>query len=240
MIKPIPQGYKQTKVGVIPEDWKVVKLGDVSTIQRGASPRPIHDLKWYDSKNKNVGWVRISDVSKSRKYLISTIDYFSKDGIANSRFLKSGSVIMSICATIGKPIITAIDTCIHDGFVGFSNLNRINKEFLYYLLSKSEYKFSLLGQTGSQANLNSDLVRITNIALPHLEEQVKIAEILTMWDDAIAKQEQLIKKKQLLKKGLMQQIFSQKLRFKDDNGNNYPEWEEKKLGEIIEHLVGLH
>ena len=190
------------------EGWEIKKLDDLSNIQRGASPRPISSKKWYDFENKNVGWVRIGDVTASSKYLTETEDYFSEEGIKKSRFLPKGSLIMSICATIGKPIITDIDTCIHDGFVGFSDLN-INKEFLYYYLNILEPKFHSLSQTGSQANLNSDLVRISKIGVPSLNEQEKIVNFLSIIDYKIELLEKKHQEYQNFKKYLMQQIFSQ-------------------------------
>lgn len=119
---------------------------------------------------------------------------------------------MSICATIGKPIITDIDTCIHDGFVGFSELN-INKEFLYYYLNILEPKFYSLSQTGSQANLNSDLVRISKIGVPSSKEQEKIVNFLSIIDNKIDLLEKKYNSYIDFKKYLMQQIFTQKLRF---------------------------
>ena len=194
------------------ENWEIKKLDDLSKIQRGASPRPISSKKWYDFENKHVGWVRIGDVTASSKYLTETEDYFSEEGIKKSRFLPKGSLIMSICATIGKPIITDIDTCIHDGFVGFSELN-INKEFLYYYLNILEPKFYSLSQTGSQANLNSDLVRISKIGVPSSKEQEKIVNFLSIIDNKIDLLEKKYNSYIDFKKYLMQQIFAQKLRF---------------------------
>ena len=237
MTKQIPQGYKQTKVGVIPESWKVVKLGDIATIQRGASPRPIADSKWFSETSK-IGWVRISDVSRAKKFLNFTEQYVSDDGVKNSRYIEIGNIIMSICATIGKPIYTNIPVCIHDGFIVFTNLTS-NKFFMYYYLQLNENKWYRYGQPGSQINLNTEIVNNETIALPPLKEQEKIADILTTWDNAITKQEQLIEQKRVFKKGIMQQIFSQKIRFKDDNDNDYPFWQKYKLTKVAKTSIGL-
>ena len=146
---------------------------------------------------------------------------------------------MSICATIGKPIYTNFDVCIHDGFVVFDSLSE-NKEFIYYYLTLINKKWYRYGQSGTQVNLNSDIVSNEKIKVPQIQEQQKIADFLTQIDNKI---EQLSKKKQLLetyKKGVMQQLFSQVLRFKDDNdnGNAYPDWEVKKLGELGKFIGG--
>ncbi|MEE0719537.1 MAG: restriction endonuclease subunit S [Methanobrevibacter smithii] len=204
-------------------NWESKKLKDLSNIQRGASPRPITAKKWYDNENKKVGWVRIGDVTSSSKYLTKTEDYFSEEGVKKSRFLPKGSLIMSICATIGKPIVTGMDTCIHDGFVGFSELKNINKEFLYYYLNILEPKFISLSQTGSQANLNSDLVRNAEIGVPSIQEQEKIVNFIS----AVDKKHNILNKNletQLsFKRYLMQQIFTQKLRFDfNDEWKNIP------------------
>ncbi|MFM7367127.1 MAG: hypothetical protein ACKO2Z_04825, partial [Sphaerospermopsis kisseleviana] len=71
-----------------------------------------------------------SDITASNgRILKKTKDYLSHKGIAQSRFLPAGSLIMSICATVGTPVITNIDTCIHDGFVGLTKLNNIDQIF---------------------------------------------------------------------------------------------------------------
>ncbi len=194
-------------------EWKKITLNNLAKIQRGASPRPISSNRWYDNENKKVGWVRIGDVTNSSRYLYRTEDYFSEEGIKKSRFLPKGSLIMSICATIGKPIITEIDTCIHDGFVGFSDLTNINKEFLYYILKNLENKFISLSQTGSQANLNTNLINKTKINMPSIKEQKKIANFLTCIDQKIELMEKEINKQSKYMKKIREIILN-------DNSDN--------------------
>ncbi len=207
-LKPI---YKQTEVGMIPEDWEVKKLGDVAKIYRGASPRPIEDPKWFNEYS-NVGWVRISDVTKSVKFLFNTSQNLSEQGVKQSHFVKQENLIMSICATVGKPIITKIDVCIHDGFVIFTN-PKVNIEYLYYYLVSIENNWSKNGQTGSQMNLNTTIIGNENISCPtNLEEQRAIAAVLSDMDAEIAALEQKRDKTRVLKQGMMQELLTGKTR----------------------------
>lgn len=186
-------------------DWEEKRLGDVADIKRGASPRPISDPKWFDSES-NIGWVRISDVTKTKKYLKETVQYLSQEGVEKSRYIPSGSMIMSICATIGKPVITMIDTCIHDGFVVFDNLNA-NKEYMFYLLEKIETRWKRYGQPGIQLNLNTSIVSGELVSIPCKEEQQKIADCLSSMDKSINKLKNQIKQTTQFKKGLLQRMF---------------------------------
>ena len=214
------QGYKNTEVGVIPEDWEVKTLGELSNIYRGASPRPIDDPIWFDEKSQ-IGWVRISDVTKSKRRLKETTQRLSELGVRHSRFVPTGSLIMSICATVGRPIITDIDVCIHDGFVIFEK-SQVSQDFLYHSLKSLESDWSKSGQTGSQMNLNTGIINPTKIPLPPTKaEQEAIAEALSNTDTLIESLEQLIVKKRNLKQGAMQKLLTGKKRllgFQNSNG----------------------
>jgi type I restriction enzyme S subunit len=211
-------GCKQTEVGSIPEDWSLATLSNFADIRRGASPRPINSPIWYNY-NSTTGWVRIADIASSDgKYLRMTQDYLSEKGIACSRYLKPGSLIMSICATVGLPIITDIPSCIHDGFVAFLELQGIHKEFLFYILKYLEPVFQSLGQTGSQNNLNTSLVRNRIIALPPLSEQRAIAAALSDVDAEIAALERRRDKTRAIKQGMMQQLLTGRKRLIEQEG----------------------
>ena len=205
------KGFKQTELGRIPEDWDIEIIGKLATIQRGASPRPIDNPIWFESKSK-TGWLRISDVSKTNKYLTTTTQNLSEKGVAHSRFIERDSLVMSICATVGKPIITRKDLCIHDGFVFFKSLEA-DKEYMYYVLQKLEPEWSKMGQTGSQMNLNTALINNTTLKIPRaLKEQTAIATVLSDIDTEIQALQQRLDKTRDIKQGIMQQLLTGKVR----------------------------
>jgi len=136
---------------------------------------------------------------------------------------------MSICATVGKPVLVGIPACIHDGFVVFRDLNesKLTKEYFFYQLLLLEDKWKIKGQTGSQMNLNTTLVKHTKIVLPTLTTQEKIGDILSSIDEAIQKTDQIILKSEELKNGLMNELLTK--------GIGYKKFKKTKLGEIPEN-----
>ncbi|QDY54240.1 restriction endonuclease subunit S [Helicobacter pylori] len=216
-----------------PLNWQRVRLGDIAEIKRGASPRPIENPKWFCA-NSNVGWVRISDTSKNSRFLYKTAQKLSKKGIEKSRLVKQNSLIMSMCATIGKPIITKIDTCIHDGFVVFEN-PKIDLNYLYYFLCYIEKEWLESGQQGSQVNLNVDLIKNKEVFYPKdLNEQIAIANILSDVDHYLYTLDALILKKESVKKALSFELLSQRKRLKGFN----QAWKRVRLGDICEITTG--
>ncbi|WP_187887990.1 restriction endonuclease subunit S [Helicobacter pylori] len=215
-------------------NWQRVRLGDIAEIKRGASPRPIENPKWFCA-NSNVGWVRISDISKNSRFLYKTAQKLSKKGIEKSRLVKQNSLIMSMCATIGKPIITKIDTCIHDGFVVFEN-PKIDLNYLYYFLCYIEKEWLESGQQGSQVNLNVDLIKNKEVFYPKdLNEQIAIANILSDVDRYLYSLDALILKKESVKKALSFELLSQRKRLKGFN----QAWQRVRIGDIAEIKRGV-
>lgn len=162
-------------IGDIPEGWGVAPLKRFCNVKRGSSPRPIDDPKFFDI-NGQYSWVRISDVTKSERYLLSTDEKLSELGSSLSTKLEPNDLFLSIAGSVGKPIITKIQCCIHDGFVWFLNLT-FNKEYLYYIFKIGQCFFGL-GKMGTQLNLNSDTVGMILLPIPPLVEQKLIVEYL--------------------------------------------------------------
>ncbi|MCX8514869.1 MAG: restriction endonuclease subunit S, partial [Burkholderiales bacterium] len=208
MVKQIPNGYKQTKVGIIPENWQVIKINEILKIGSGK-----------DYKHLNNGNIPVYGTGG---YMLS-VDKFLYEG---------DSVCIGRKGTIDKPMFLTdkfwtVDTL----FYTHSFRNTIPK-FIYFTFQSIDWlKYN---EASGVPSLSKSTIELIQIPLPPIKEQEKIAEILSTWDNAITKQEQLIEQKKVFKKSIMQQIFSQKVRFKDENGKEYPVYEQKRLGEICE------
>jgi len=178
----------------IPSHWEVKKIKWLTSIKRGASPRPIDDPKFFNEKGE-YAWVRISDVTKSKMYLENTTQRMSEIGSKLSVKLNEGSLFLSIAGSVGKPCISKIKCCIHDGFVYFPEYKE-NIKFLYYIFESGE-PYKGLGKLGTQLNLNTETVGSIKIGLPPIGEQDKITSFLdqktTEIDELIADKEKLIK-----------------------------------------------
>ncbi len=193
-------------------DWRRNRLGDLASVTRGASPRPIASPRWF-SDSSDVGWVRIADLGRSDGLTLrTTTQRLSADGIARSRFLPPGTLIMSIAATVGVPIVTGFPACIHDGFVAIQSLRGVDQTYLLYVLKSLQEEMRSAGQTGSQANVNTGIVNGLQLLTPPLEEQKAIAAALHDVDEMIDALQRLVGKQQAIKQGMMQQLLTGKIR----------------------------
>ena len=162
-------------LGEVPEHWELRRIKSLSIVNRGASPRPIGDAKYFDDDGE-YAWVRIADVTASNRYLEKTTQRLSRLGQSLSVALQPRALFLSIAGSVGKPIITNIPCCIHDGFVYFPHF-RGNVEFLFYIFS-CRAPFEKLGKFGTQLNLNTDTVGNICLGWPPEIEQTAIARFL--------------------------------------------------------------
>ena len=218
----IPQGYKATALGIIPQEWEVMRLGDIVSITSGESPSLYH-LK----AEGKYPYVKVEDLNNCEKYQESCREY-SDD---NNTTIKAGSIIFpkrGASILNNKVRIAAKDIQMDSNMMAITPHTAIvDTEFLYIrILHERLYR---IADTSSIPQINNKHIIPYKIAVPPLAEQRKIAEVLGVWDEAIEKQARLIEKLALRKRGLMQRLLSAKLRLP---GFSEP-WKTHKLQELF-------
>lgn len=210
--KTIPAGYKQTEVGVIPEDWVVSQIGVIADVIRGASPRPKGDKRFYGGC---IPRLMVEDVTRDGKYVTPAVDSLTEMGAKLSRPCLAGTLTIVCSGTVGVPSILAVDACIHDGFLGLNKVNKnISVDYLFHFFSTQKEKFNNSATHGGVfTNLTTDAVKNFLIAMPgNKQEQTAIANVLSDSDALIDALEQLIAKKQAIKSATMQQLLTGRTR----------------------------
>ncbi|MBG2711106.1 restriction endonuclease subunit S [Proteus mirabilis] len=185
--------------------WEEKELGELSGIVRGASPRPIEDPKWFDSQS-SVGWLRIRDVTDQDGRINYLEQRISKLGQEKTRVLHDMHLLLSIAASVGKPVINYVETGVHDGFLIFKN-PLFELEFMYQWLKSFEVRWQQYGQPGSQINLNSDIVKSQSVVIPSTEEQTAIGNYFQKLDMLIHQQQQQITKLNNIKQACLNKMF---------------------------------
>ena len=186
-------------------EWEEKYIGELADIVRGASPRPIQDPKWFDL-NSEIGWLRISDVTNQNGRIHSLEQKISKLGQEKTRVLTEPHLLLSIAATVGKPVVNYVKTGVHDGFLIFMN-PKFDREFMFQWLEIFREKWNRYGQPGSQVNLNSDIVKNQKILVPCMEEQQAIGTYFSILDNLINSHQEKISQLETLKKKLLQDMF---------------------------------
>ena len=159
----------------IPTSWCWVQLRQVAMVARGGSPRPIKD--YLTDSEDGINWIKIGDTEQGGKYINATKEKICPKGVSKSKFVHKGDFLLTNSMSFGRPYITNIDGCIHDGWLVISPFsNTYNQNFLYYLLSSNFAYRQFVGKVagGVVKNLNSDKVADAIFPLPPLEEQQRI------------------------------------------------------------------
>ena len=152
------------------------RLGEINTIARGGSPRPI---KEYLTDSDGVNWIKIGDTEKGGKYIYTTQEKIVKEGIKYSRFVNKDDFLLTNSMSFGRPYILKTDGCIHDGWLVISiEKHLLDVDFMYYLLS-SDFMFNQFSNAavGSTVkNLKCETVQQIPFPLPPLAEQHRIVQ----------------------------------------------------------------
>ena len=225
----IPQGYKDSPLGIIPKEWEVKKIGDFGKVVTGSTP-PTNDLDNYGSSYKFVGPVDISE----KKSIGKTEKSLSKKGFSLSRCMPKGSVLFTcIGSTIGKCAIADEDLTSNQQINAVICNTEHNYDYLYYELSHRSNRIRQIAAEQAVPIINKSTFENFKIICPPLSEQVKIANVISLWDIAIEKQSELIEKLTLRKRAMMQQLLTGKKRLPGFSG----EWKRIKLDNITERVT---
>lgn len=215
------------------EEWELKKLGKIAKVSSGGTPSRAQSNYW----NGNIPWVSTTLIDFNT--ILESNEFITNDGLTNSsaKLFPKGTLLMAMYGqgkTRGKVAILGIEATTNQACGAIvPNNDKLNELFLFQNLAGRYDEIRDLSNQGGQENLSGEIIKNILITLPTLPEQQKIATFLTTVDEKL---QALKQKKSLLeqyKKGVMQQIFSQELRFKDDNGNEFPDWEEKKVKDIF-------
>lgn len=154
--------FVESELGMIPEGWRVGTLEDFVSIKRGGSPRPIHKF----ISDKGLNWLKISDATSSNSPFIFDIkEHIIEEGLSKTVFLKAGELVLSNSATPCIPRFLCVDSCIHDGWLYFTN-SQLSYEYLYLLFINMR-KLLLTQANGSVfLNLKTDIVKAQAIIYP--------------------------------------------------------------------------
>lgn len=176
--------YYRDELLTFGEDVPVTTFGEVSTIFRGASPRPIKDYITDDIDG--INWIKIGDVRPGTKYITDTAEKITKEGAKKSRFVYKGDFILSNSMSFGRPYIIKKTGCIHDGWLSISEFEEhYSTDFLYHLLSSHKYQSIMKRKAsfgGAVQNLNADIVKSLELPIISLNEQRRIVSMLDKFD----------------------------------------------------------
>ena len=165
----------------IPDDWTYERLGNICSVARGGSPRPIEDYLTDDENGLN--WIKIGDTEQGGKYIFSTKERIRPDGLSQTRYVHCGDFLLTNSMSFGRPYILKTDGCIHDGWLVIGDVETVFcQDFLYYMLSSSAMynALSSLAVGSTVKNLKSDSVKSLIVPVPPIEEQKLIVDRVEM------------------------------------------------------------
>jgi type I restriction enzyme S subunit len=222
----IKQGYKQTKVGIIPEDWEDIKIKDIVKVSQGL--QIAIDDRFTTPAHNRVFYITIPFIEGKKEEYI-------ENPKSSTLCKKDDILVVRTGSGVGK-IIRGVEGAFHNNFFKVKPSDNINIDFFYYFLTSPRVQFLMAKYAGNSAipDLNHGDFYSLDFLIPPLKEQEKIAEILTTWDKAITKQTELLRAKELLKIALMQKLLSGEVRFDGFSDK----WKEVRIDKLFDFKKG--
>lgn len=185
--------------------WTIQPLGELCTIVRGGSPRPIEKFLGGD-----VPWIKIGDATDGESiYLYSTKEHIIREGVSKSRMIKGGSLIFANCGvSLGFARIITFDGCIHDGWLAMEDIDaRLDKVFLLQSLNQMTEHFRKIAPAGTQPNLNTAIMKAYKQIIPPMKLQKDFIAFVEQTDKSRLAIQKSLDETQLLFDSLMQKYF---------------------------------
>ncbi|MFR9543496.1 MAG: restriction endonuclease subunit S [Rikenellaceae bacterium] len=231
----IPQGYKQSPLGVIPQDWEVRRLGEIAHLTSGATPLRSNNL-YFDGGI--IPWIKTTDLNNS--ILNKSEECVTNKALDETsiKILPKETVLVAMYGgfnQIGRTALLGIDSTINQALCALL-LNRsiaLPKYVLYWLNAKVALWRNFAASSRKDPNITSKDVSHFPIVIPPLAEQERIAEVLGTWDVAIEKQGALVDALTRRKQALMQQLLTARKRLP----NFTAPWQEVKLGDVAKRVT---
>ncbi|MBD5416837.1 MAG: restriction endonuclease subunit S [Desulfovibrio sp.] len=201
--------FKQWFVVERNEEWEERCLGDLVSITRGASPRPI--IKFID--NGTVPWIKIADATSSTSFFINkTKEFIVDEGVKKSVEVFPGDLILSNSATCGQPFIVNLYGCIHDGWLLFRNFEKLPKYILFFLLRYISRELNQIADGSVQDNLNTELLKNFPVRLPDTKQLIQFNNIIQKYVQKIHSNQTQICTLEKLRDTLLPKLMSGEVR----------------------------
>lgn len=240
----IDSGKKKAVVPILrfqefKEDWSKFKINNLTSVVSGGTPSTLNKEFW----GGNIPWMNSGELNLKLVYNVK--NRITELGLnkSSTKIIPENSILIGLAGqgkTRGTAAMNMIALSINQSIAAIlPNQQKFNSSFLYLNIdSRYDELRNLSTGDGGRGGLNLQIIKSFNVTIPSLPEQQKIASFLSAVDEKI---QQLSRKKKLLeqyKKGVMQQLFSGKLRFKDENGKDYADWERDSFSKFIKLYRG--
>ena len=187
--KMFPKGgslYPEIRFAGFTDPWEQRKLSELVEIERGGSPRPIE--RYITDDPCGLNWVKIGDAPELGRYITQTTEKIKPEGLAKTRQVYPGDLVLSNSMSFGRPYIMAIKGCIHDGWLLIRDAQKhFDPIFLCHMLGApqmlNQYRMFAAGSTVN--NLNKELVGKAIVSLPSKDEQREIGIVFDRLDSLI-------------------------------------------------------
>jgi type I restriction enzyme S subunit len=217
--------------------WKILTIEEIASISSGGTPSRAEPTYW----NGDIPWITTSETSQSE--IFDSLEKITQKGLENSsaKIFPKNTILMAMYGqgkTRGQVSLLRINAATSQNFAAITLKKAYCPEFVYCFLYQQYEHLRSLSNGNSHQNLSSGLIKSYGVPITSLAEQEKIASFLGAVDNRLT---QLRRKHELLqtyKRGVMQKIFSQQIRFKCDDGQPFPDWEEITLGKVSSFVNG--